>query len=87
LLSHSLGDNATQQGDLERARTYLDAALAYYRGNGMLPYLPGILTSMATLDDRANRPESAVHRRLEAQQITAELLSRRALATLEAQPA
>ncbi len=87
LLSHSLGDNATQQGDLERARTYLDAALDYYRRNGMLPYLPGILTSMATLDDRDNRPESAAKDRLEAQQITAELQSRRALATLEAQPA
>jgi class 3 adenylate cyclase/tetratricopeptide (TPR) repeat protein len=87
LLSHALGDSATQQGDLERARSYLDAAQDYYRRNGMLPYLPGILTSIAALDDRQNRLESAAHDRLEAEQITAELQSRTEMVHREAQPA
>jgi class 3 adenylate cyclase/tetratricopeptide (TPR) repeat protein len=86
LLSHALGDNALQNGEVGQARSYLDVALAYYRRNDMLPYLPGILTSIAALDVQENRPESAVQDRLEAQQITAELQSRRALADRAAQP-
>ena len=87
LLSHALGDNATEQGELERARSYLNAAHDYYRRNGMLPYLPGILTSIAALDTREGRPESAAQALLEAEQIAAELQSRTEMADLERLPA
>lgn len=87
LLSHALGDSALEQGDVERARSYLDAALDYYRRTEMLPYLPGILTSIATLETREGRLESAARTRLEAEQIAAELQSRIEMATRERVPA
>ncbi len=82
-LSHSLGDTALQDGEIERARSYLNAAQDYYRGNEMLPYLPGILTSIAALDRREGRMEAAAQARLEAEQIAVELRSRAEMATRE----
>jgi tetratricopeptide (TPR) repeat protein len=87
LLSHSLGDSAMQQGDLARARPYLDAALAYYRRNGMLPYLPGILTSIADLDEHEGRQDKAAEARLEAQRVAAQLRAQSVILDAERRPA
>jgi ATP/maltotriose-dependent transcriptional regulator MalT len=87
LLSHSLGDSAMQQGDLARARPYLDAALAYYRRNGMLPYLPGILTSIADLDQHEGRQDKAAEARLEAQRVTTQLRTQSMMFDAERRPA
>jgi class 3 adenylate cyclase/tetratricopeptide (TPR) repeat protein len=87
LLSHALGDHARQHGEHERARAYLDSALAYYRRNGMLPYLPGILTSIAELDEDEGDTPAAVAARLEAQKITSELRNQSILLDRESRTA
>lgn len=87
LLSHALGDAARQRGELKEARLYLDAALAYYRRNGMLPYLPGILTSMAELDQQEGHAPEAAAGRLEAQRITTQLRARSAMVGHESRTA
>jgi class 3 adenylate cyclase/tetratricopeptide (TPR) repeat protein len=87
LLSHSLGASAMQRGDVERARPYLDAALDYYRRNGMLPYLPGILTSIADLYTQEGQAQRATAARLEAQRITSELRTQSMMFGRESRPA
>jgi tetratricopeptide (TPR) repeat protein len=72
-LSRALGESYTQMGDFERARHHLDSALDYYRRNGMRPYLPRILASIAELREREGESAEATEAREEAARVTAEL--------------
>lgn len=73
LLSRSLGESYTRLGDFERAQKHLDDALAYYRRNGMRPYLPGILASMAELREHRGESAEALEAREEAHRAAVEL--------------
>lgn len=73
MLNHTLGNLAARHGDGEQARRHLDAALEYYRRNEMLPYLPGILTSIAALDEAEGQQERAAAARSEAEEVAAHL--------------
>ncbi len=75
-LSHALGDCAVRQGRIRDARRYLESALEYYRGNEMLPYLPGILSSLAQLDELEGHMLDAAGGRLEASRVSDELRTR-----------
>ena len=79
-LEHALGDGARERGNLVQARCYLEAALDYYRRNGMQPYLPGVLASLATLEEQAGNLEPAAALRREADQIAGDLRLESALA-------
>jgi tetratricopeptide (TPR) repeat protein len=66
ILSQSLGDSYMQLGDLERSERYLQAALDYYRGIDMRPYIVRALQSLASLHDKQGRAPDAERARAEA---------------------
>lgn len=65
ILSQSLGDSYLQLGDLERSERYLQAALDYYRGIDMRPYIVRALQSLASLHDKQGRAPEADRARAE----------------------
>ncbi|HEX6510587.1 MAG TPA: hypothetical protein VF221_23405, partial [Chloroflexota bacterium] len=87
LLSRSLGDHFTRAGDFDRAQQYLDDAFAYYRRNDMLPYLPGILRSLATLQECRSDADGAAAARKEAARVATQLASEIARSSVPAEKA
>jgi uncharacterized protein HemY len=73
LLSQTLGESYTQLGELTRAEGYLEAALDYYRPNGMRPYVARTLQSLAALYDRQGRSAEAASARSEAEELAGAL--------------
>jgi tetratricopeptide (TPR) repeat protein len=69
LLSQTLGESYTQLGDFERAEGYLQAALDYYRPNGMRPYVARTLQSLAALYDKQGCSAEAASARSEAEEL------------------
>jgi class 3 adenylate cyclase/tetratricopeptide (TPR) repeat protein len=88
-ISQALGEGYTQLGDFERAKQYLDSALAYYRRNDMRPYLAHVLQSIVYWHEQqqGHRAE-AEEARAEARQLMEDLPlpSVRPLSTLSLDP-
>jgi tetratricopeptide (TPR) repeat protein len=73
VFSEILGEIYLQQGESERAATWLTAALDYYRRTDMRPYLAHALTAAAKLYDQQGRAADVEHARAEATALRTEL--------------
>jgi len=72
-IGQALVEGYTQWGDFERAKTYLDNALDYYRRNDMRPYLARALQLSGNWYDLQGRSAEAEQARTEAHQLTEDL--------------
>lgn len=68
-ISQSLAELLVRIGELDRAEEYLDAALAYYRRNDMLPYLVRSVGLAAHLYEKQGRVEDAAVASAELQKL------------------
>jgi class 3 adenylate cyclase/tetratricopeptide (TPR) repeat protein len=68
-MAQVLGERYLQAGELERAEAQLNAALGFYQGNGMWPYVAGSLQSLADLQDKLGRTADAAVSRGEAERL------------------
>ena len=64
--NHMLGRCFLQLGEFDRAETYLNDAIVYYRHCGMLPFLARTLMSMSELLEKRGRLSDALNSRQEA---------------------
>jgi tetratricopeptide (TPR) repeat protein len=65
--NHMLGTCLIQLGELERASSYLDQAVDFYRQSKMYPFLARALTTLAELKDRQGQVAEARNLRAEAE--------------------
>ncbi len=82
-VARMLGTCLVQLGDLERAESYLNTALAFYRRMEMRPYQMRALMSLAQLFEQQNRPGEAQNAQAEMAALMQALTSDRGLPPLQ----